>query len=44
MSQERNIPNIQNEDEILKKIMNLYIDEEIFYLSPLNKELISKIK
>ena len=44
MSQERNIPNIQNEDEILKKIMSLYIDEEIFYLSPLNKELISKIK
>ena len=35
---------IQNEEEILKKIMNLYIDEDIFYLSPLNKELISKIK
>ena len=34
----------ENEEEILKKVMNLYIDENIFYLSPLNKELISKIK
>ena len=33
-----------DEEEILKKVMNLYIDENIFYLSPLNKELISKIK
>ena len=32
------------EEDILAKIMNLYIDENIFYLSPLNKELISKIK
>ena len=32
------------EEDILTKIMNLYIDENIFYLSPLNKELISKIK
>lgn len=32
------------EEELLKKVMNLYIDEDIFYLSPLNKELISKIK
>ena len=36
--------NKENEEEILKKVMNLYIDENIFYLSPLNKELISKIK
>ena len=36
--------NKDNEEEILKKVMNLYIDENIFYLSPLNKELISKIK
>ena len=34
----------ENEEEIHKKVMNLYIDENIFYLSPLNKELISKIK
>ena len=36
--------NKDNEEEILKKVMKLYIDENIFYLSPLNKELISKIK
>ena len=34
----------ENEEKILKNVMNLYIDENIFYLSPLNKELISKIK
>ena len=33
-----------NEEEILKQVMNLYIDENSFYLSPLNKELISKIR
>ena len=36
--------NMNKEEETLKKIMNLYIDENIFYLSPLNKELLSKIK
>ena len=34
----------ENEETILKNVMNLYIDENIFYLSPLNKELILKIK
>lgn len=42
MSQGNN--NKENEDKILKKVMNLYIDEDAFYLSPLNKELITKIK
>ena len=32
------------EEEILHKVMNYYIDENIFYLSPSNKELLSKIK
>ena len=32
------------EEELLNKVMNLYIDEDIFYLSPLNKELMPKIK
>ena len=36
--------NMNKEEETLKKIMNFYIDENIFYLSPLNKELLSKIK
>ena len=36
--------NKENEDKILKNVMNLYIDEDAFYLSPLNKELITKIK
>ena len=35
---------LENEEEIFKKVMNLYVDENIFNLSPLNKELISKIK
>ena len=30
--------------EILRTVMNYYIDENIFYLSPSNKELLSKIK
>jgi len=32
------------DEEILAKVMNYYIDENIFYLSPSNKELLSKIK
>ena len=32
------------DEEILDKVMNYYIDENIFYLSPSNKELLSKIK
>ena len=34
----------EKEDEILSKVMKYYIDENIFYLSPSNKELLSKIK
>ena len=34
----------KSEDEILKKVMNLYIEENALYLSPLNKELFTKIK
>ena len=34
----------KSEDEILKKVTNLYIEESAFYLSPLNKELFTKIK
>ena len=34
----------EKEDEILSKVMQYYIDENIFYLSPSNKELLSKIK
>ena len=41
MSQEKDI---KSEDEIVKQIMNLYIEESVFYLSPLNKELFKKIK
>ena len=38
------VNSIKESDEIiLKMVMNLYIDEVDFYLSPLNKELISKI-
>ena len=36
--------NKENENKILKNVMKLYIDEDAFYLSPLNKELITKIK
>ena len=32
------------DEEILAKVMNYYIDENIFYFSPSNKELLSKIK
>ena len=42
MSKEENKNN--KEEEILHKVMNYYIDENIFYLSPSNKELLSKIK
>ena len=35
---------ISKDNEILAKVMNYYIDENIFYLSPSNKELLSKIK
>ena len=34
----------ENDDEIIKKVMNLYIDENEFFLSPPNKELFKKIK
>ena len=34
----------ETEEKILKNVMNLYTYEDIFYLSPLNKELITKIK
>ena len=35
---------ISKDNEILAKVMNYYIDVNIFYLSPSNKELLSKIK
>ena len=35
---------VTKDNEILAKVMNYYIDENIFYLSPSNKELLSKIK
>ena len=44
MSQENNINIKKSEEQILKTVMNLYIDEDTFYLSPLNKELMTKIK
>ena len=34
----------EKEDEILSKVMQYYIDENVFYLSPSNKELLSKIR
>ena len=42
MSKEPN--KIEKEEELLSKVMHYYIDENIFYLSPSNKELLSKIK
>ena len=42
MSHDHN--NQKNEEQIFKTVMNLYIDEDTFYLSPLNKELMKKIK
>jgi hypothetical protein len=32
-----------NDEELLKKVMNYYIDENTFFISPSNKELLSKI-
>ena len=34
----------EKEDEVLSKVMHYYMDENIFYLSPSNKELLTKIK
>ena len=34
----------EKSDEVLSKVMQYYIDENIFYLSPSNKELLSKIR
>ena len=34
----------ETEEKILKNVMNLYTYEDIFYLSSLNKELITKLK
>ena len=42
MSKEPN--KIEKEEELLSKVMHYYIDENIFYLSPSNKELLSNIK
>jgi hypothetical protein len=42
MSHEHNSK--KSEEQIFKTVMNLYIDEDTFYLSPLNKELMKKIK
>ena len=42
MSKEKNQKG--NEEEILSKVMQYYIDENIFYISPSNKELLSKIR
>ena len=45
MSKQTNANDKPNPDqEILRTVMNYYIDENIFYLSPSNKELLSKIK
>ena len=34
----------EKEDEVLSKVMHYYMDENIFYLSSSNKELLTKIK